>query len=131
MGGMVTYSNWGKSRYLAIPSADIKRYGPVSHQVAEMMARGIRKAFHTTFGLSITGVAGPTGGTEETPVGLVFIGLADGRKVFVRKETFEGSRRVIKEEATEQSLKFLYDYITQNPTTPITPRSWGMGPVRE
>jgi len=91
MGGMVNYSNESKSKHLGVPSNDIKKYGAVSPQVAKKMAQGVRKTFHTTFGLSTTGVAGPTGGTKRSPVGRVFIGLASGRKVWVKKEGLKGA----------------------------------------
>jgi nicotinamide-nucleotide amidase len=79
------------------------------------MAQGVRKAFHTTFGLSTTGVAGPTGGTKRSPIGRVFIGIANGRRTWVRKLDLKGSRREIKEKAAEESLEFLYQ-ISSVPT---------------
>jgi nicotinamide-nucleotide amidase len=106
MGGMVTYSNESKAKYLDVPLEDIKRYGAVSPQVARKMAQGVRKSFNTTFGLSTTGVAGPTGGTKRSPVGRVFIGVAAGRKVWIKKEDIKGSRREIKRKASEETLKF-------------------------
>jgi len=112
MGGMVTYSNESKEKYLGIPLDYIKRHGAVSPQVAKRMAQGVRKAFHTTFGLSTTGVAGPTGGTKRSPIGRVFIGLADGRRTWLRKEDFKGSRRDIKKQAAESSLEFLYEILS-------------------
>jgi PncC family amidohydrolase len=111
MGGMVNYSNESKSKHLGVPSNDIKKYGAVSPQVARKMAQGVRRAFNTTFGLSTTGVAGPTGGTKRSPVGRVFIGLAAGRKVWVKKLDLKGTRREIKEKATEKALQFLYGKI--------------------
>jgi len=111
MGGMVTYSNASKAKHLGIPLDYIRRYGAVSPQVAKKMAQGVRKTFNTTFGLSTTGVAGPTGGTKRSPVGRVFIGLAAGRKAWVRKLDLRGSRREIKKESTRLSLKYLYDFI--------------------
>ncbi len=110
-GGMVTYSNHAKARHLAIPLAYIEKYGPVSSQVARRMAQGVRRALHTTFGLSITGVAGPTGGTLKTPVGTVFIGIAHSKGEWVKELSLKGSRRKIKREAAEESLKFLYEYL--------------------
>jgi len=110
-GGMVTYSNESKAEYLGIPLVYIKKYGAVSPQVARKMAQGARKAFHTTFGLSTTGVAGPTGGTERSPIGRVFIGLANGRRTWVRKLDLKGNRREIKEKAAERSLEFLYEIL--------------------
>ncbi len=108
MGGMVTYSNESKAEHLRIPLNYIKRYGAVSSQVARSMAKGVRKAFGTNFGLSTTGVAGPTGGTKRSPIGRVFIGLTDGRRTWVKKLDLKGSRREIKKEAAERSLEFLY-----------------------
>ncbi len=70
------------------------------------MAQGVRKAFHTTFGLSTTGVAGPTGGTKRSPIGRVFIGLADGRRTWVGKLDLKGNRRKIKEKVAEKALQF-------------------------
>jgi nicotinamide-nucleotide amidase len=109
MGGMVTYGNESKAEHLGVPLPIIKRYGAVSPQVARRMAQGIRKAFHTTFGLSTTGVAGPTGGTKRSPVGRVFIGISDGRRTWVKKLDLKGSRREIKKKATEEALQFFYE----------------------
>ncbi len=111
MGGMVTYSNESKERHLGIPRKDIERYGAVSAQVARKMAQGIRKTFGTTLGLSTTGIAGPTGGSLKKPVGLVFIGLSDGKRTMIKKEIFKGSRRTIKEHSARRSLNHLYDFI--------------------
>ena len=110
-GGMVTYSNESKARHLVIPLDYIKRYGAVSPQVARKMAQGVRKAFGTIFGLSTTGVAGPTGGTKRSPVGRVFIGVAAGRKTWVKREDLKGSRREIKEKTTEKALQFFYEIL--------------------
>ncbi len=111
MGGMVNYSNNSKVKHLGVPMRDIKRYGAVSEEVAKKMAQGIRKTFETTFGLSTTGIAGPTGGTKEKPVGLVFIGLAKGKKTLVLRLNLKGSRIKIKKEATSLALKYIYDFI--------------------
>jgi nicotinamide-nucleotide amidase len=112
-GGMVTYSNESKAKQLGIPFDDIKKYGAVSPQVARKMAQGVRKAFGTTFGLSTTGVAGPTGGTKRSPVGRVFIGLAIGRKTWVWKEDLKRNRREIKEKAAEKTLQFFYEILVE------------------
>jgi nicotinamide-nucleotide amidase len=111
MGGMVNYSNKSKAKHLGIPLDEIKRYGAVSPQVARKMAHGVRKAFHTTFGLSTTGVAGPTGGTKRSPIGRVFIGISEGRRTWVRKLDLKGNRREIKKQAAERSLEFLYEIL--------------------
>ncbi len=108
-GGMVTYSNESKAKHLEMTLNYIKRYGAVSPQVARKMAQGVRKAFGTTFGLSTTGVAGPTGGTKRAPIGRVFIGLANGRKTWVSREDLRGSRKEIKRKASEKALQFFYE----------------------
>ena len=113
MGGMVTYSNKSKSKHLNVPSKDIKKYGAVSPRVAKKMAQGVRKAFRTNFGLSTTGVAGPTGGTKRSPIGRVFIGLAEGKRTWVWKEDLKGSRREIKRKATEKALQFFYEILVK------------------
>jgi nicotinamide-nucleotide amidase len=109
MGGMVTYSNESKAEHLGVPLSMIKSHGAVSQQVARRMAQGVRKAFHTTFGLSTTGVAGPTGGTKRSPIGRVFIGISEGKKIWVKRKDLRGSRREIKKKATEEALQFFYE----------------------
>ena len=111
MGGMVNYSNESKENHLGVPMDDIKKYGAVSPQVAKKMAWGVRRAFGTTFGLSTTGVAGPTGGTKRSPVGRVFIGIADGRKTWVKKLDLKGSRREIKKRAAEKTLQYFCEWL--------------------
>ncbi|MDO9123084.1 MAG: CinA family protein [Deltaproteobacteria bacterium] len=113
MGGMVTYSNKSKTELLGIPEAYIKRFGAVSPQVAKKMAQGVRKAFGTTFGLSTTGVAGPKGGTKRSPVGRVFIGIAAGRKTWVKREDLKGSRREIKKKASERALQLFFEILDE------------------
>jgi PncC family amidohydrolase len=108
-GGMVNYSNESKARHLGISLDDIKKYGAVSPQVARKMAQGVRRAFNTTFGLSTTGVAGPTGGTKRSPIGRVFIGFAHGRRTWVRREDLKGNRGEIKEKASKKALQFFYE----------------------
>jgi nicotinamide-nucleotide amidase len=117
MGGMVNYSNESKAKHLGIPLDYIMRYGAVSPQVARKMAQGVRKTFNTTFGLSTTGVAGPTGGTKRSPIGRVFIGFASGKKTWVRKLDLKGNRREIKKEAAEKSLQFFYEKMNHQEIT--------------
>jgi PncC family amidohydrolase len=109
MGGMVTYSNESKAEHLGIPPDYIKKYGAVSSRVAKRMAEGVRKAFQTNFGLSTTGVAGPTGGTKRAPIGRVFIGFTNGRRTWVKKRDFKGSRSEIKKKATKEALQLFYE----------------------
>lgn len=111
VGGMVTYSNGSKRKHLGVPKKEIERFGAVSLQVAKSMAIGVRKTFRTTFGLSTTGIAGPTGGTKEKPIGLVFIGLAKGKRISVLKLNLKGTRKEIKREATRLALRALFQFI--------------------
>ncbi len=77
------------------------------------MAQGVRKTFNTTFGVSTTGVAGPNGGTKRSPVGRVFIGFSAVGKVSVKKLDLKGTRREIKEKATENGLHFFYELLEE------------------
>ena len=117
-GGVVSYSIKAKAQHLGIPLKYIERYGAVSRQVAKRMAEGVRKVFRTTLGLSTTGVAGPTGGTKKTPVGTVFIAVADERRTLVKKLELKGTRREIKEEAAEKSLQLLCEQMVRNVRNP-------------
>lgn len=107
--GIVSYSNRSKVELLGVQKGDIERYGPVSHQVAEQMGRGIRLRARTDIGLATTGIAGPLGGTPEKPVGTVFICLDHEGGTEVREFHFRGNREEIKEEASRKSLEMLMD----------------------
>lgn len=113
MGGIVAYSNDSKVRHLGVPKEKIEKYGAASKEVARSMAHGVRQAFSTNIGLSTTGIAGPTGGTPKKPVGLVFIGLAKGKKTYVRRLNLKGTRREIKEKTSENALRFLIEFIDE------------------
>lgn len=86
MGGIISYDNSVKINLLGVNSEDLATHGAVSHTVAKQMAKGVQKRLGTTWGLSITGIAGPGGGTDSKPVGLVYIGLAAPSD---RAESFE------------------------------------------
>jgi competence/damage-inducible protein CinA-like protein len=103
-GGAVVYSNQLKTAFAGAPAALIKRHGAVSSEVAVALAEGIRKRCGTTFGLGVTGVAGPTGGTEEKPVGLVFHALACEAGTDVIERRFPGDRKRIRWFASQQAL---------------------------
>ena len=104
VGGVVVYSNELKEQFADVPKDLIDVYGAVSEQVARALAEGIRKRCGTTLGLGISGVAGPTGGTAEKPVGLVFHALASERGTEVVKKTFPGDRTRIRWFASQQAL---------------------------
>lgn len=94
--GIVAYSNEAKMELLHVPKELLSQCGAVSAPVAEKMAEGVRKISGTTIGLGLTGIAGPSGGTPEKPVGTVFIALASPSGTSVRKYHFDGSREQIK-----------------------------------
>jgi nicotinamide-nucleotide amidase len=107
---VVTYSNEAKSDLLGVPKDLLRVHGAVSPQVAEAMAAGARTRSHTDIGLSVTGVAGPDGGTERKPVGLVYIGLATGSPsahAQSKEFRFSGNRRSIKLRASQAALDML------------------------
>ena len=83
--GVVTYANEAKTKLLGVPEDILRQYGAVSPQVARLMAQGIRKLSGSDFGIGITGIAGPGGGTTEKPVGLVYLALCDGENTWVRE----------------------------------------------
>jgi len=107
VGGAVVYSNDLKSQFCNVPPLLIAEHGAVSKQVATAMAEGIRKRCRSTLGVGITGVAGPTGGTDEKPVGLVYIALADNLKTEVSERRFPGDRERIRHWATQQALDMI------------------------
>jgi nicotinamide-nucleotide amidase len=105
--GVVVYSNQSKIELLGIPQDLIQQYGAVSSQVAAAMVEAIRSAAGVTYGLSITGIAGPDGGTPEKPVGTVFIGLADPEETITERYNFPGNRDRVKFFSTQAALNLL------------------------
>lgn len=98
LNGVICYSNESKIYELDVCKEDLEKYGAVSEQVAIQMAEGIRKKSNTTIGISTTGIAGPTGGTEEKPVGLVYIAISmEGKETICRKLMLKGNRQKIRE----------------------------------
>jgi nicotinamide-nucleotide amidase len=105
--GVQVYSNEAKTRLLDIPSELIEKNGAVSEIVAEYMARQIREKANADYGIGITGVAGPTGGSKEKPVGLVYVSLAWLGGVSVSKRIFLGNRDTIKYQSSQKALDML------------------------
>jgi nicotinamide-nucleotide amidase len=108
--GAVTYSNRSKTEMLGIPEAVIQKYGAVSEQTAKQMAERIRKKGGTDLGLAVTGIAGPTGGTLEKPVGTVFIALSYDRTTECQKYLFQGDREAIRRKISEAALTWVRDH---------------------
>lgn len=105
-GSVVAYHNDLKRR-LGVSERTLQRFGAVSAQAAKEMAAGIRRFAHADIGLSITGIAGPTGGTPKKPVGLVHLGLSDGRRTRTIQRQFFGDRSAIKTQAAQTALDWL------------------------
>ena len=91
--GLVTYSNQAKQKILKVPNKIIKKYGAVSVQCCLSMVNNLSKISNSHINISITGIAGPKGGTRKKPVGLVFIGLKFKKKIFVNKYLFKDKSR--------------------------------------
>ena len=106
-GGVVTYSNEAKIDLLKVPAETIKTHGAVSSQTAMAMAEGIRRLRNTEVGLGVTGIAGPTGGTEAKPVGLVYIALASQVSVECKEFSFRGDREAIKWQGSQAALEMI------------------------
>jgi competence/damage-inducible protein CinA-like protein len=104
VGGAIVYDNEMKTLFANVPPMLVAQHGAVSKEVAAALAEGIRGECRTTVGVGITGVAGPTGGTEEKPVGLVYIAVADGKRTEVVERKFPGDRDRIRWWATQQAL---------------------------
>src|SRR2546427_5633375 len=105
--GVVTYSNESKTRLLGVDKKLIRDHGAVSKEVARDMARGVRHRAKTDFGLAVTGIAGPGGGTEEKPVGLVYIALADEAHTEHKRFKLPGDRELIRWRASQAALDML------------------------
>jgi nicotinamide-nucleotide amidase len=105
--GVIAYSNDAKTRSLGVEPVLLLEHGAVSAAVAEAMAEGVRKRARTDFGLSVTGVAGPGGGSEEKPVGLVYIALADDAHIEHRKLSIPGDRQLVRWRASQAALDLL------------------------
>ena len=104
LGGVVSYSNEAKHDLLKVPAVVLAEKGAVSAECAAAMAAGVRDAFHASLGLSVTGIAGPTGGSPEKPVGTVYFGLATPREVKTWYYLFHGGREGIKTLAAQTAL---------------------------
>ena len=107
--GVVSYSNESKNEVLGVPMADIEQYGAVSESVAKAMAQGVRAISSADFAISTTGIAGPTGGSTEKPVGTVWIGIATPEKCFAVCKNCGTDRSQIISRATAYAIAMLYD----------------------
>ncbi|MAH89516.1 MAG: damage-inducible protein CinA [Pelagibacterales bacterium] len=115
--GLTTYSNLSKELFLNVPKNSIHKHGAVSHQVAELMVKGLRNKIKSDLYISITGIAGPNGGSKKKPIGTVYhsFSVFNDKKIITIKKKYTGSRFNIRLNATiftiKQSYKILYSFI--------------------
>ena len=111
LGGAIVYANDMKNLFANVPPMLIQAHGAVSREVAQAMADGIREECRASIGVGITGIAGPTGGTAEKPVGLVYVAVSDGKKTEVVERQFPGDRERIRVYATQQALDLVRRFL--------------------
>lgn len=114
MGGLVAYANDIKMHFLGVQEASLIAYGSVSEKVAAEMATGVRIMFNTDFGISLTGIAGPGGGTPQKPVGLTYIGLSFAPTLYekVARYIWNGDRLANKQASADAAFQLLIDYLS-------------------
>jgi nicotinamide-nucleotide amidase len=112
--GVITYSNAAKTELLDVPEEILREHGAVSEATARAMAEGVRRVAKATYGLSTTGIAGPSGGTLEKPVGLVWIGLATPEKSLTKRFLYTQDRLVNKERFSQAALHMLYLHLANH-----------------
>lgn len=111
--GFVTYSNAAKSELLGIDFPIIEANGAVSAEVASAMAEGALAHSHADVAVSVTGIAGPGGGTAQKPVGLVWFGLSAGGTTTTENSIFSGDRAAVRRQSTDQALTLLLQGLTR------------------
>lgn len=111
--GYITYSNAAKHKILGVKKGTLEQYGAVSEETAKEMAEGCAKAAGTQIAVGITGIAGPTGGTKEKPVGLVYMGCYYKEKAKVKKFIFSGDRTQVRKQSVEEALKFILERLKE------------------
>ena len=113
-GGIVAYSNELKHRFLQVPESTIRKFGAVSAETVAAMANGVRLWMKTNYGLATSGIAGPTGGTSDKPVGLVFVAVShQSFETITRQHTFTGTRRDNRLNFSYVALQLLLDSLLQ------------------
>ncbi|MGA9531183.1 MAG: CinA family protein [Anaerolineales bacterium] len=111
LGGVISYANRIKADLLGVSPATLETDGAVSQATAEQMAVGARNRLGADVGLSVTGIAGPTGGSAEKPVGLTWIGIAGPVGVRSQRFVYDGDRAAVRKQAADSALHLLLDYL--------------------
>jgi PncC family amidohydrolase len=112
LGGVLAYANQTKANLLGVNIETIEKFGAVSKETVLEMADGVRKHVQSDIGLSVSGIAGPGGGTPEKPVGLVWIGLSTLDLTKAQSFNFPGNRSEVKQQSAEQALQTLYQFLS-------------------
>lgn len=107
LGGVCVYSNASKESLLGVPRETLDHFGSVSEETSRAMAEGVRDLFYSDYAISVTGIAGPAGGTKEKPVGTAFVGLAGPRGTDVKSFYFPGDRITFKQSVSCAALDWL------------------------
>jgi len=110
--GFVTYSNAAKTDMLAVPASLIEDYGAVSEAVATAMASGALRHSQADYSVAVTGVAGPGGGSDDKPVGTVWIALASAEQMIARRYQFDGDRQAVRAATMQTALELLLDLVS-------------------
>jgi len=106
--GLVTYSNESKIKVLKVPKKMIRKYGAVSEQICKIMVKNISKISKTNISISVTGIAGPSGGTRKKPIGLVYVGIKKGNIINIKKYLFKNKgRSYIQRAAVNKCLELI------------------------
>ncbi len=113
-GGVITYSNEAKINVLSVPPEILEAHGAVSRETALAMVIGVRSLFESDISFSVTGIAGPGGGTPDKPIGTVWMALA-GKTIRIEKQVFAGSRKEIRMAAVNHILKMLAECAGESP----------------
>jgi nicotinamide-nucleotide amidase len=114
-GGVVSYSNACKQKWLNVRAQTLEAFGAVSAQVVEEMAIGIQNACDTNHAISISGIAGPSGGSDDKPIGCVYFGFfMEKENVISIRKNFNGDRYNVQIQATKFALEYLYEYLIKN-----------------
>ena len=110
--GLITYSNQSKMKILKVTKKTIKKHGAVSYETCLFMVKSLSKISKCNISVSITGIAGPGGGSKQKPVGLVYIGIKKGNKTLVRKYLFRNKKRIfIQKAAVNKALNLILDFL--------------------
>ena len=109
--GLITYSNNSKVKILKVPKNIIKKYGAVSSETAEKMVFKLKKISNSKLCISVTGIAGPLGGSKQKPVGLVYIGFIYNKKFLIIKKKYKGSRKIIQNSVVKTIFNKIYSLV--------------------